>query len=663
MSSQEKNNTTTNASYIMGTVMFVVYLLFGIALLFTSVFEASLGKNKNILGTLQDTRKYEFDLILANPPYVTSGSSNLKDEISKNGDLQSYYKINGMGVEGLFMEWIIRALKPGGKAFIVVPDGIFNRQNDKNLRQFIIDECFIDGVISLPLNTFFTTSKKTYILAITKKQNKTEIQKDHVFTYLVSEIGESRDIYRFGIEQNDLQKAVELFNAFKNSKDYFVKNNIDPRCKFQPFKRFVESLDLPSSWIVDKWWSEDEKVSLGVTTKQEKVSLTQFATIIEDVAISIKSFEEEIKELTIKKKSEKTLKNFKIKELFEIKKGKSVYTKKYGETNKGNYPVYSASNFAPLAYINSYNFEGSFITWATNGFAGYVKVISDKFSINGDRGLLKPKIENINLTYIKYYLEPQLREMAKGRKGEDGEDEFTKVYPKMIENVEIPLPVNLDGEIDTEVQLEITEQIQYIEELKQKIDQYKKQIRELQVGIANDYKVKNVKVCDIFEIKKGKALYTNTYVKNHNGTYPLYSSQTTSDGIIGLVDTFDLDCSCLTWTTDGIHAGTTFIRNGKFSMTTHCGALIIKINTETLSLEYLYSYLKDNLKNYAIGEQNKRVTTDIIKNIQVPIPVVLSGEFDLEAQQEIASKYQKIEQIKQGISAELDKIAKTEIEL
>jgi len=50
MSSQEKNNATTNASYIMGTVMFVVYVLFGITLLFTSVFEASLGKNKNILG-------------------------------------------------------------------------------------------------------------------------------------------------------------------------------------------------------------------------------------------------------------------------------------------------------------------------------------------------------------------------------------------------------------------------------------------------------------------------------------------------------------------------------------------------------------------------------------------------------------------------------------
>jgi type I restriction-modification system DNA methylase subunit len=92
------------------------------------------------------------------------------------------------------MEWIIRALKPNGKAFIVVPDGIFNRQNDKNLREFIKQECFIDGIISLPLNTFFTTNKKTYILCITKKNNKADMQNAPVFTYLVSEIGESRDI-------------------------------------------------------------------------------------------------------------------------------------------------------------------------------------------------------------------------------------------------------------------------------------------------------------------------------------------------------------------------------------------------------------------------------------------------------------------------------------
>ncbi len=258
-------------------------------------------KNKNILGTLQDIRKDEFDIILANPPYVTSGSSNLKDEISKNGDLSTYYKINGMGVEGLFMEWIIRSLKPGGKSFIVVPDGIFNRQNDKNLRKFILDECIIDGIISLPLNTFFTTSKKTYILAITKKLSNSEIQTAPVFTYLASEVGESRDIYRFDIEQDDLNDAVELFNASKNSKDYFIKNNINPRCKFQSITKFIETIEQSNSWIIDKWWSDEEKIKLGIAEKQETINLLEFANLINDVGTNIGNFQDEIKELLVKK--------------------------------------------------------------------------------------------------------------------------------------------------------------------------------------------------------------------------------------------------------------------------------------------------------------------------------------------------------------------------
>ena len=51
-----------------------------------------------------------------------------------------------MGIEGLFMEWIVRALKPEKKAFIVVPDGIMNRSNDKKSTRFYSwPKCDIDG--------------------------------------------------------------------------------------------------------------------------------------------------------------------------------------------------------------------------------------------------------------------------------------------------------------------------------------------------------------------------------------------------------------------------------------------------------------------------------------------------------------------------------------
>lgn len=436
-------------------------------------------KTNSILGTLSEPVKNEYDLILTNPPYVTSGSSNLKEEISKDRDLENYYKINGMGVEGLFMEWIIRALKPNGKAFVVVPDGLFNRKNDARLREFIKNECFIDAIISLPLNTFFSTSKKTYILAITKKQRSEQVQIEPVFTYLVSEIGESRDNYRFDIDQDDLSEAVNQFNQFKGAKKHYKTD--DKRCKVLDIDWF-DDLD---SWVIDNCWSKEEKINLGVLKQDETISVDEFAFLINDVSDSLLSIKNEIK-------------SFKKKDI------------------KDNY------NYKEISILELF-----------------------------------------------------------GRNG----------------------------------------------------------------------------------IKKGLSKYTNTYVQKHNGSFPLYSSKTINDGIIGYIDSFDFDSKCITWTTDGIHAGTVFLRDERFSMTTHCGALILNNNLESIYLEYVLNYLKDSLKSYAVGEQNKRVTVDIIKKVIIKIPVNNSGSFDINKQKVIAKKYQKIENIKQAIDDELCKIKNSTIEL
>ena len=102
---------------------------------FSTLFNESFTlKTNSILGTLSEPIENNYDIIFTNPPYVTSGSSNLKEEVRKDGSLVNYYKINAVGVEGLFMEWIINALKPGGKAFVIVPDGLLSRSNDNALR-------------------------------------------------------------------------------------------------------------------------------------------------------------------------------------------------------------------------------------------------------------------------------------------------------------------------------------------------------------------------------------------------------------------------------------------------------------------------------------------------------------------------------------------------
>ena len=629
----------------------------GITTEFAQLFNDSfLLKTNSILGTLTEPVENEYDLIVTNPPYVTSGSSNLKEEIKKDGTLVNYYKINAIGVEGLFMEWIIRALKPNGKAFVVVPDGIFNRQNDKNLRQFIIDECYIDGIVSLPLNTFFTTNKKTYILCLTKKANKKDTQTDPVFTYLVSEMGESRDVYRFDIDLDDLSEAVTLYSFFKGNKSSFAKINTDKRCKVFPFTDFTSSLE--TSWIIDKWWSEEEKIELGISEKKDKLGLLDFSSLLEDMSISLKTFQEGIKELSEKKKSKLNKKTYKLKDLFSIEKGKSLYTKNYGNLNKGEYPVYSASNNAPLTYINSNDYDGQFLTWATNGFAGYMMLINAKFSINGDRGLLKPQIPNINLLYVKNIVEPKLRELAKGRKGENGSDEFTKVYPNMVEEVEIAMPIDENGDFDIETQKDIVDKILYVEDIKKTIEEYKSQIENLIIEINDNSTTKKFAVDKLFEII-GEDNLTKKFIDKNKGDYPVYSGQIENGGIFGFIKSFKYNGTLLTWVTYG-NSGHINLRSGKFNIgRNNCG---LRPLTSDIDLEYVKYIAEPVFIENVKGEKQKSLPQSIVKKLQIPFPVKSDGTIDLTAQKDLSNKYKKIGQIKKSILEELDRISKTEID-
>ncbi|HVB22734.1 MAG TPA: N-6 DNA methylase [Ktedonobacteraceae bacterium] len=130
------------------------------ATIFNDVFKLLSQTNLGTLGIILENEEDKYDLIMTNPPYVTSGIRTLKNEIQEKTNLNDFYRINAGGVEGLALEWIIRSLKMGGKAFVIIPDGLLNRLNDKKIRQFLLEECILDAIISLPAKTFFLLLKK-----------------------------------------------------------------------------------------------------------------------------------------------------------------------------------------------------------------------------------------------------------------------------------------------------------------------------------------------------------------------------------------------------------------------------------------------------------------------------------------------------------------------
>jgi type I restriction enzyme M protein len=106
----------------------------------------------------------QFSLILANPPFAGS-----LDYESTAKDLQQMVKTKK--TELLFLALFLRLLKPGGRAAVIVPDGVLfgSSTAHKALRRMLVEEHKLDGIVSIPSGVFKPyAGVSTAILLFTK---------------------------------------------------------------------------------------------------------------------------------------------------------------------------------------------------------------------------------------------------------------------------------------------------------------------------------------------------------------------------------------------------------------------------------------------------------------------------------------------------------------
>ncbi len=215
-----------------------------------------------------------------------NGSGDVKESLRK---LNLGYQFYGTGLEGIFTEKIIYELKEQGRGFLVLPDGIFNRSNDKKLRDFIFSNCYIEGIIGLPLKTFFNTPKKTYILIVKKMKlkDKLNIENRRTFIYESQSIGETLDKNRFDdFENNDLKFASKQFKKFISIINNDMINEELKEFDLIPNCKIIEENDLLSreNWIFEISSSEEEN-SLDELLKN---NIDILSKIQEDIGMLIK---------------------------------------------------------------------------------------------------------------------------------------------------------------------------------------------------------------------------------------------------------------------------------------------------------------------------------------------------------------------------------------
>jgi len=161
-----------------------------------------------------DEEKYS--LILANPPFA--GSLDYENTAK---DLLAIVKTKK--TELLFLALFLRLLKPGGRAAVIVPDGVLfgSSKAHKQLRQMLVEEQKLDAVISLPSGAFKPyAGVSTAILLFTKTNSGGT---DHVWFYDMQADGWSLDDKRQPLLPEDKLGLAPLY--ILNAEEH-AKNNL-----------------------------------------------------------------------------------------------------------------------------------------------------------------------------------------------------------------------------------------------------------------------------------------------------------------------------------------------------------------------------------------------------------------------------------------------------
>jgi type I restriction enzyme, S subunit len=167
-------------------------------------------------------------------------------------------------------------------------------------------------------------------------------------------------------------------------------------------------------------------------------------------------------------------------------------------------------------------------------------------------------------------------------------------------------------------------------------------------GVAVEWKT----LGEVVTLRRGRVM-SKGYLADNAGGYPVFSSQTANNGVIGKINTFDFDGEFISWTTDGANAGTVFYRNGKFSITNVCG--LIRINDESsLNYKFLFYWLTTEAQRHVYsGMGNPKLMSHQVEKIPIPIPCPDNPEKSLAIQAEIVRILDTFTALTAELTAEL----------
>jgi type I restriction enzyme M protein len=234
---------------------------------------------KDSLSQLHSDEEELYSLVLANPPFAGS-----LDYESTAKDLLQVVKTKK--TELLFLVLFLRILKPGGRAAVIVPDGVLfgSTKAHTELRRILIEDQQLQGVVSLPSGVFrpYAGVSTAILLFVKTDSGGTE----NIWFYDLRADGRSLDDKRTVLlSPNKMGVAPEI--ALSGVEH--TKNNLpDALIRWQnrlgsemSRSRIEQSFCVPKSEIVDNGY--DLSVNRYKEVVHEEISFREPADIIADL--------------------------------------------------------------------------------------------------------------------------------------------------------------------------------------------------------------------------------------------------------------------------------------------------------------------------------------------------------------------------------------------
>lgn len=161
-----------------------------------------------------------YDIVMANPPFT--------GKLDK-GDINPNLRIDSGSTELLFLIRISKMLRAGGKAAVIIPEGVLFGSSgaQKATREILLKDNQLEAVISLPQGAFKPyTGVKTAILIFTKVQEGSkDWHTEKVWFYSIENDGYSLDDNRRKLKENPLPDVKIAFEASAKAKYEDRKNH------------------------------------------------------------------------------------------------------------------------------------------------------------------------------------------------------------------------------------------------------------------------------------------------------------------------------------------------------------------------------------------------------------------------------------------------------